>query len=77
MKKIFFVAILSLVSVFCVASTTIDATPSANNTSSVTAKIAGMDEEFDFETKILTAIYHLMPQQRSLSRSGELHKSRV
>ena len=44
MKKIFFVAILSLVSVFCVAATTIDATPSANNTSSVTAKIAGMDE---------------------------------
>ena len=63
MKKIFFVAILSLVSVFCVDATTIDATPSSNNTSSVTAKIAGMDEEFDFETKTLTAIYHLMPQK--------------
>jgi hypothetical protein len=32
-------------------------------TSSVTATIAGDDEEIDFETKTLVVIYNLMPQK--------------
>ena len=62
MKKIFFIAILSLVSMFSVA------TPATNVTtftekSSVTARISGVEEDFDFDTKTLVAIYNLMPQK--------------
>ena len=63
MKKVFFVAIISLVSVFCVAATSADATATTNYTSSVTANIAGVDEQIDFDTKTLVAIYNLMPQK--------------
>ena len=63
MKKVFFIAIISLVSVFCVAATTADATAITNYTSSVTAKIAGVDEEIDFDTKTLVTIYNLMPEK--------------
>lgn len=63
MKRVFFIAIISLVSVFCVAATTADVTTTTNYTSSVTAKIAGVDEEIDFDTKTLVAIYNLMPQK--------------
>ena len=63
MKKVFFIAIISLVSVFCIAATTADATDTTNYTSSVTANIAGVDEEIDFDTKTLVAIYNLMPQK--------------
>ena len=63
MKKVFFIAIISLVSVFCVAATTADATATTNYTSSVAAKIAGVDEEIDFDTKTLVTIYSLMPEK--------------
>ena len=63
MKKVFFIAIISLVSVFCIAATTADATDTTNYTSSVTANIAGVDEDIEFDTKTLVAIYNLMPQK--------------
>lgn len=64
MKKNFFVAIVSLVSVLCVSATVSNsASVSGENTSSVTATIAGIDEEFDFDTKTLVAVYNLMPQK--------------
>ena len=62
MKKIIFIAIFSLVSVFCVAATTADATTPAKK-STVTARISGVDEEISFDTKTLAAIYNLMPQK--------------
>lgn len=39
------------------------ASVSGENTSSVTATIAGIDEEFNFDTKTLVAVYNLMPQK--------------
>ena len=62
MKKIFFAAIISLVTVLCVSATV--AEPATDNySSSVTATIAGVNEGFDFETKALVTIYNLMPQK--------------
>ena len=64
MKKFFFAAIISLVSVLSV-SATVSNNPSAaaaSSESSVTASIAGMDETFDFDTKTLVMVYNLMPQ---------------
>lgn len=61
MKKIFLIAILSLVSMFCATATTIDETSSAKK-SSVTAKISGVDEVINLDTNTLGAIYNLMPQ---------------
>ena len=65
MRKIFFAAILSLVTVFCVSATVAEFhnADSMDLSSSVTATIAGDDEEIDFETKTLVAIYNLMPQK--------------
>ena len=62
MKKIFFIAILSIVSMFSVAAPATDATTSTEK-SSVTARISGVDEDIDFDTKTLVAIYNLMPQK--------------
>lgn len=62
MKKIFFIAILSLISMFSVAAPATDATTSTEK-SSVTARISGVDEDIDFDTKTLVAIYNLMPQK--------------
>ncbi|MBQ5836119.1 MAG: hypothetical protein IIW38_00800 [Alistipes sp.] len=65
MKKVFFVAILSLVSVFNLSAATIGdgvTTPSEHN-SSVVVKIAGVADEIDFDTKTLVAVYHLMPEK--------------
>ena len=62
MKKIFFAAIISLVTVVCVSATVANI-PSDNFSSSVTARIAGLDESIDFETKTLVTIYNLMPQK--------------
>ena len=62
MKKIFFAAIISLVTVVCVSATVANI-PSDNFSSSVTAGIAGLDESIDFETKTLVTIYNLMPQK--------------
>ncbi len=62
MKKIFFIAILSLVSMFSVAAPATNLTRSTEK-SSVTARISGVEEDFDFDTKTLVAIYNLMPQK--------------
>ena len=65
MRKIFFAAILSLVTVLCVSATVaeINNANSIDYASSLTATIAGDDEAIDFETKSLVVIYNLMPQQ--------------
>ena len=65
MRKIFFAAIISLVTVLCVSATVAEVSNvnSMDLTSSVTATIAGDDEEIDFETKTLVVIYNLMPQK--------------
>lgn len=62
MKKIFFAAIISLITVLCV-SATVASIPADNFSSSVTAIIAGSDEGIDFDTKTLVTIYNLMPQK--------------
>lgn len=62
MKKIIFIAIFSLVSVFSVAAATTDTT-AASKKSTVTARLSGVDEEINFDTKTLVAIYNLMPQK--------------
>ena len=62
MKKIFFIAILSLVSICGVAAPATNATSYAKNVS-VTAKISGVDESIEFDSKSLAAIYNLMPQK--------------
>lgn len=63
MKKIFFAAIISLVTVLCVSATVADSNADATYSSSVTAVAAGMDEGIDFDTKTLVVIYNLMPQK--------------
>lgn len=65
MRKIFFAAILSLVTVLCVSATVAEVTnaDSMEYTSSVTATIAGDGDGIDFETKTLVVIYNLMPQK--------------
>lgn len=62
MKKIIFIAIFSLVSVFSVTAATTDTT-AAGKKSTVTARLSGVDEEINFDTKTLAAIYNLMPQK--------------
>ena len=62
MKKIFFAAIISLITVLCVSATVANI-PADNFSSSVTATIAGSDEDIDFDTKTLVTIYNLMPQK--------------
>ena len=61
MKIFFFAAIISLVTVLCVSATVADT--DASYSSSVTASIAGVDGDIDFDTKTLVAIYSLMPQK--------------
>lgn len=65
MRKIFFAAILSLVTVLCVSATVAEVTnaDSMDYASSVTATIAGDGEGIDFDTKTLVVIYNLMPQK--------------
>ena len=62
MKKIFFAALISLVSALCI-SATVASIPADNFSSSVTATIAGSDESIDFDTETLVTIYNLMPQK--------------
>ena len=62
MKKIFFAAFISLVTVLCV-SASVAIIPADNFSSSITATIAGSDESIDFDTKTLVTIYNLMPQK--------------
>ena len=61
MKKFFFAAIISLVTVLFVSATVADT--DASYSSSVTASIAGVDGDIDFDTRTLVAIYSLMPQK--------------
>ena len=61
MKKVFFIAALSLVTVFGVSATV--ATPDENYASSITTTIAGLGEDIEFDTKTLVAIYNLMPDR--------------
>jgi hypothetical protein len=63
MKKIFFAAILSLVTVLCVSATVADSNSTDTYSSSITATVAGMNEGIDFDTKTVVAIYNLMPQK--------------
>ena len=63
MKKIFFAAIISLITVLCVSATVADINAGDNYSSSVTAAIVGVDEDIDFDTKTLVVIYNLMPQK--------------
>ena len=63
MKKIFFAAIISLVTVLCVSATVVEINSDHNYSSSVTATIAGMNEGIAFDTKTLVVIYNLMPQK--------------
>ena len=62
MKKIFFAAIISLVTVLCVSATVANI-PADDFSSSITATIAGSDENIDFDTKTLVTIYNLMPEK--------------
>lgn len=62
MKKIFFAAIISLVTVLCVSATVANI-PSDDFSSSVSVTLAGSDEDIDFDIKTLVTIYNLMPQQ--------------
>lgn len=61
MKKFFFLAALSIVTVFGVSATV--TTPSDNYTSSVTASVAGLDNPIEFDTKTLVSIYNLLPDE--------------
>ena len=63
MKKIIFAAIISLVTVLCVSATVAEVNAGDNYSSSVTATVAGVNEEIDFDTRTLVAIYSLMPQK--------------
>ena len=65
MKKFFFVAVIALVSLFCISANaeSTEASPVENYVSSVTATIAGVDEEIGFETGKLVLAYNLMPQK--------------
>lgn len=63
MKKIFFAAIISLVTVLCVSATVASYNEEDVYSSSVTATIAGTNEEIDFKVRTLVAVYNLMPQK--------------
>mgnify|MGYP003288128412 CR=1 FL=1 len=62
MRKIFFAAIISLVTVICVSSTIAEVNAADNYSSSVTANIAGVAGDVDFDTRTLVIIYNMMPQ---------------
>ena len=61
MKKVFFIAALSIVVVFGISATAV--TANEEYASSVTASIAGMGEEIEFDTATIVAIYYLMPER--------------
>lgn len=62
MKKIIFATIISLITVLCVSATVANI-PGDDFSSSITATIAGSDEDIDFDTKTMVTIYNLMPQK--------------
>ena len=63
MKKLFFIAALSLVTVFGISATVVESSTTDSYTSSVTASISGLGEDIDFDTATLATIYNLMPQR--------------
>lgn len=63
MKKLFFIAALSLVTVFGISATVVESSTTDSYTSSVTASISGLGEDIDFDTSTLATIYNLMPQR--------------
>ena len=63
MKKLFFIAALSLVAVFGISATVVESNTTDSYTSSVTASISGLGEDIDFDTATLATIYNLMPQR--------------
>lgn len=63
MKKVFFIAALSLVTIFCVSATVADPSSTVSYSSSVTATIDGLGEDIDFDTATLATIYNLMPDK--------------
>lgn len=64
MKKFFFIAALSLVTVFGLSATVITHEEAdANYSFAVIASPAGMDEDFEFDATTLVAIYNLMPDK--------------
>ena len=63
MKKLLFIAVLSLVSVFCISATVANHDSAESCTSSTTVSISGLDEDITFDVSILTTIYNIMPQR--------------
>ena len=65
MKKFFFVAAIALVSLFCISANAENSVsaPVDNYVSSVTANVAGLGDNIDFETGKLVLAYRLMPQK--------------
>ena len=63
MKKLFFIAALSLVAVFGISATVVESSTTDSYASSVTASISGLGEDIDFDTATLATIYNLMPQR--------------
>lgn len=63
MKKLFFIAALSLVAVFGISATVVESSATDSYASSVTASISGLREDIDFDTATLATIYNLMPQR--------------
>ena len=76
MKKIFFAAIISLVTVLCVSATVANI-PSDDFSSSVSLTLAGSGEDIDFDTKTLVTIYNLSGQIVNKVMVQPMSKERV
>lgn len=63
MKKLFFIAALSLVTVFGVSATIPNSSTTESYKSSVAVYVDGLSEEIDFDTATLSTIYNLMPDR--------------
>ena len=63
MKKLFFIAALSIVTVFGISATVVESSTTDSYASSVTASISSLGEDIDFDTATLATIYNLMPQR--------------
>ena len=63
MKKLLFIAVLSLVSVFCISATVVDYGSEESCTSSSSVSVSGLGEDITFDVSTLTTIYNLMPQR--------------
>ena len=63
MKKLLFIAVLSLVSVFCISATVVDHGSEESCISSSSVLVSGLGEDITFDVSTLTTIYNLMPQR--------------